>query len=142
MKTSAQLVAQMDLLRKLAWKELQLVDSCHDAESRLRGEAHALSLHLAGLGQVHAFDLGSALGELGGTPVSYFSSLRAQLNRARTPSQHVTQLLADYDRALRRRDLTDAVRSLLTGCRDDYQRMMRSVWVQEHAASVGFSQAA
>src|SRR4051812_9339487 len=90
----------LDLLRKLASKEYDLMESCHAHDRVLVGEAHALSHHLAGLGQVHVFDLDSASRDLGGTPVSYLRYL-ANTKRPRSSEQLVAQLIEDYSRALR-----------------------------------------
>lgn len=129
------------LLRKLASKEYDLIESCHAQDRVLEGDRHALSHHLAGLGQVHAFDLDSALRDLGGTPVSYLRCLAGR-RQPRTSSQLVTQLTEDYTRALGRRDLPTAVRTIVSVCLEDYQVLGRSTWVRAHASSLFATSAA
>jgi hypothetical protein len=131
----------LDLLRKLASKEYDLMDSCDASDRLLDGDSRALSHHVAGLGQVHVFDLDSALRDLGGTPISYLRYL-AGTRRPRPTETLVTQLIEDYTRALRRHDLTAHVRSILEGCLEDYQSLRRSSWVRAHSPSLAATHAA
>jgi len=133
--------ALLALLRGLASKEYDLMESCHAQDRLLVGDRHALSHHLAGLAQVHVFDLDSAVRDLGGTPVSYLRYVAGQ-RQPRSSDRLVTQLTEDYTRALLRRDLPAVERSIVGGCLEDYQALRRSAWVRAHASSLSAPYAA
>jgi hypothetical protein len=100
-------------LRKIAALEYALVEACH-AAARETGNAFAsLFATRAGCAQVHLFDLGTALRELGDGAPTYSYLIRHSLLHASSPDELFSNLERESENLLRRQELPGGLRTLL-----------------------------
>jgi len=100
-------------LRRIAALEYALVDAC---EGAARGAGEALSSLFAtraGTAQVHLFDLGTALRELGDASPSYSYCVRHALLHSSTPDDVLRDLERESENLLRRQEIPGGLRTLL-----------------------------
>ncbi len=100
-------------LRRIAALEYALVDACETAARNAGAAVASLFATRAGTAQVHLFDLGTALRELGDAAPSYSYCVRHALLHASTPDEVLRSLERESENLLRRHELPGGVRTLL-----------------------------
>lgn len=103
----------IDQVRRLAALEYALVESCHSDSSSVSELEQAILASRAGTAQVHLFDLGTALRELGEESLSYSRCIRQALLQSGTHTEVLRRLEREYERLLDRQELPAGLRVLL-----------------------------
>jgi hypothetical protein len=100
----------IDSLRRIAALEYAFLDAC---ESAARSAGDVLFAMRVGAAQVHLFDLGTALRELGDGSLSYSACVRQSLLHGGTPEAVLRRLESESERALSHKDTPEGLRTLL-----------------------------
>jgi hypothetical protein len=100
----------IDSVRRIAALEYAFLEAC---EFAARSAGDALFSTRAGAAQVHLFDLGTALRELGDVSLSYSMCVRQSLLHGGTPEDVLRRLESESERALSHKDVPEGLRVLL-----------------------------
>ena len=103
--------ALVDGVRRIASLEYALIEACH-AEPAESWE-YAQRIARAGVAQVHLFDLGTALREMGDDSLSYSRCVRHALLESGTYADVMIRIQREYTRVLARKNIPDGLRVLL-----------------------------
>ena len=103
----------LDQLRRVAALEYALIEACQLGGGDYQSEDDAVLASRAGVAQVHMFDLGTALRELGDEGLSYSRCVRQAMLESGTHTEVLRRLEREYQRMLDRTDLPDGLRVLL-----------------------------
>lgn len=114
---SARLLNQLrrwgEAVRRVAALEYSLIDACHAASENAWDVERARLAARAGAAQVHLFDLGTALRELGDDSLSYSRCVRLAMLQGGRPEEVVRRLEREYARLMLQRELPERLRALL-----------------------------
>ena len=111
-------------LQQLVALEYGLMDACHEAARMATQEDLAMLADWAGATQVHLFDLGTALRDLGDETPSYSRCMRQALLQSGNHRQACARLERAYERVLERTDMHDGLRTLLRANLMDHRGFM------------------
>lgn len=121
----------VEAVRRVAALEYALIEACHAAPIEPWQQVECIAR--AGVAQVHLFDLGTALHDLGDDSLSYSRCVRHALLQGGPLDAVLTRLLHEYERTLARHDLPDGLRVLLRANVVEHTRLTRSP--HDHATS-------
>jgi hypothetical protein len=100
-------------VHRIAAIEYALVDACHDAARSAQGIISSLLATRAGAAQVHLFDLGSVLRELGDGSLSYSSFVRDAMLLPSDPDELLRRLERESEQTIKKSNVPDGLRVLL-----------------------------
>jgi hypothetical protein len=102
-----------EAVRRLAALEYSLIDACHTEADGAFEVEQARLFSRAGIAQVHLFDLGTVLRELGDTSLSYSRCVRLALLQGGRSDEVARRLEHEYVRLLAQPDMPEGLRVLL-----------------------------
>lgn len=103
----------LEPLHRIAALEYALIEACHaDADGAWEVEQARLAAR-AGAAQVHLFDLGTALRDLGEDSISYARCMRLALTMSGSHREILERLTREYTRLLAQEGLPDGLRGIL-----------------------------
>jgi hypothetical protein len=117
----------VEAVRRVAALEYALVEACHSATSETSGVDAALYATRAGVAQVHLFDLGSVLRDLGDVSLSYSSCIRHALLQSGSPSEVLRRLERETQRAIDREDAPEGLKVLLKANLEEHRLLEEPV---------------
>jgi hypothetical protein len=100
-------------IRRIAALEYALIEACYSAASSAGSLVGAALNTRAGTAQVHLFDLGTALRELGDLSLNYSHCVRESMLQSGSPDEVMRRLERESERMIRRPDVPDGLRVLL-----------------------------
>lgn len=101
----------IEAVRRIAALEYALIEACHTECTDPWQQAQRIAR--AGAAQVHLFDLGTALRELGDDSLSYSRCVRHALLQGGKQNDLIVRLQREYVRLLDRKTMPDGLRVLL-----------------------------
>jgi hypothetical protein len=113
-------------LRRIAALEYALVDACEGAARGAGAALTSLFATRAGTAQVHLFDLGTALRELGDPAPSYSYCVRHALLHNCTPDEVLRSLERESENLLRRQEVPGGLRTLLRANLAEHRSLVSS----------------
>lgn len=103
----------LEPLYRIASLEYALIEACHASAASAWEDEQARLAARAGAAQVHLFDLGTALRDLGEDSISYARCMRYALMYNGGHAELLERLEREYTRLLSKAELPDALRELL-----------------------------
>ena len=103
----------LEPLYQIASLEYALIEACHSAAQVAPEDDQARLASRAGAAQVHLFDLGTALRDLGEDSISYARCMRSALMCTGTHGELLARIVREYMRLLSKADLPASLGELL-----------------------------
>lgn len=103
----------LEPLYRIAALEYALIEACHAAAQSAHEDDQARLASRAGAAQVHLFDLGTALRDLGEDSISYARCMRSALMFNGTQAELLSRIVREYMRLLSKADLPASLGELL-----------------------------